>query len=280
MRVRHRAHAVHVRHDPDRRCRRGTLRPRLLARTVDIRSLGPMSPSGFTCASASGSPAKRSRATGRSSRGSWSSARPARSRFSDATAWTRRACCASTRQASGSSAIAASRARSNSRADKFEQYLREEGLERIIEERAARKETPAAGTRALLAERQVAPALRRRPDGSRVRPRARPDARVRARRRSYARDRRSRAGAASARDGRPLAGALVVAYRRDTATFPGQPVRAKQARVAKQRAGSKRKQRSAACPHRQGRSGRSASDERRVAAQVGAHGTCCRRQRR
>ena len=58
---------------------------------------------------------------------------------------------------------------------------------------------PAAGSRALLAEREVAPALRRRSGASGVRPRAGHDARVRARCRSCASLRRSRSGSTPAR---------------------------------------------------------------------------------
>ena len=134
------------------------------------------------------------RATARASRSSSSLVHPARSRCSGATGWTRRGCCGSTRLASGSSAIAASPARSSSRRTSSSEYLRDEGLERIIDDRAARKESQTARAGTILAKRQVAPAIRRRSGRPRVRPCARHDARVRARGRSH--------GATDGRDAR------------------------------------------------------------------------------
>ncbi len=124
--------------------------------------------------------------------------------------------------------------------EKFEQYLREEGLEHIIQERVARKETLLPVRERF--SRSVKSLLRYGGDQA-----------VQGYDRALgmtlefvldadpARASGGRLPVRLLRDGRPLPGALVVAYRRDSiATFLAQPVRAKQARVAKQTTAKKR----------------------------------------
>ena len=120
--------------------------------------------------------------------------------------------------------------------EKFEQYLREEGLEHIIQERVARKETLLPVRERF--SRSVKSLLRYGGDQA-----------VQGYDRALgmtlefvldadpARASGGRVPIRLLRNGRPLPGALVVAYRRDSmATFLAQPVRTKQAKVAKQNA--------------------------------------------
>ena len=164
--------------------------------------------------------------------------------------------------------------------EKFEQYLREEGLEHIIQERVARKETLLPVRERF--SRSVKSLLRYGGDQA-----------VQGYDRALgmtlefvleadpARASGGRVPVRLLRDGRPLPGALVVAYRRDSiATFPGPAIQGKAGESREAKKAAKQKQRSFACQNRQGRSDRSSSVERRLAAQVGPHGTCCRRQRR
>ena len=114
-----------------------------------------------------------------------------------------------------SSATGADRSRSRSPPEKFEEYLKEEGLEKVIAAARAARRVAEAGEGDLLALREVAPRRgRRRRD--RLRPRARTPARARRRRRARRRsaaDARCRCG--SLFEGKPLAGALVVAINRE-----------------------------------------------------------------
>ena len=135
--------------------------------------------------------------------------------------------------------------------EKFEQYLREEGLEHIIQERVARKETLlpvrerfSRSVKSLLRyggdqavqgyDRALGMTLEFVLDAD---PREPPAV-------AYRFDSCGTAARSP--------GALVVAYRRDSgATLPAQPVRARQTKAAsKRQPRSKRKQRSAACQDR------------------------------
>ena len=125
--------------------------------------------------------------------------------------------------------------------EKFEQYLREEGLEHIIQERVARKETLLPVRERF--SRSVKSLLRYGGDQA-----------VQGYDRALgmtlefvldadpARASGGRVPVRLLRDGRPLPGALVVAYRRDSiATFPGPAIQGKagESREAKESRGAK-----------------------------------------